>query len=341
MRAALLTGVVLLAANLAAQSPLVTNQTPGNQGNMGGGLYFDLQVHTFVPITQIDTSVGNLGTIPGNLLLEIWLGPSSYVGNLGNPAAWSLAGTALATNYVPSAAYQQVPFTCRFPILLPPGSYGVALRSQNVPPAGTVRWNHAYTNGAGCTSTTIPGSCGNSLHGNAELTLRAGAAQNLFLTGGVFQPRVLAGAIHYGFYSTVAQPYGPGCGNPPLGLLPDLAAPAILGTTARGLLGNCPTPIVLASMGASNAFWNSVPLPLSLAPHGAPGCHLLQSTDLGGWWMPTWFTGPGTAELRFAVPNLPALTGIHVYAQAWGYGPGVNPANLIVSNGLDWTITSQ
>jgi hypothetical protein len=93
-------------------------------------------------------------------------------------------------------------------VTLAPGTYGFAIRS--------VGGNNAYTNGTSCTSTSIPGSCTNTTFSNADLVIRGGAAQNAFLSGGVFQPRMFAGAITYtlgGTPITFAQrePYGKGC----------------------------------------------------------------------------------------------------------------------------------
>jgi hypothetical protein len=93
-------------------------------------------------------------------------------------------------------------------VTLAPGTYGFAIRS--------VGGNNAYTNGTGCTSSSIPGSCPNTSFANADLVIRGGAAQNAFLSGGVFQPRMFAGAITYtlgGTPITFAQrePYGKGC----------------------------------------------------------------------------------------------------------------------------------
>lgn len=213
----LLFASLALAGGLLAQSPLSTGLTANNQGNNGGGLYFNMTITNTLTITQIDSWVGTNGTAAGALALEMWLGPSTYVGNVTNASLWTAVGTATAPAYTPNAAaYQLLSFTMNAPVTLGPGTYGVALKSQSTAPVGTVNWNHAYTNGVTCTSTSIPGSCSNTLHSNADLQIRGGAAQNAFLSGGVFQPRMWGGAIHYTLGGTPVaiaawENYGDGC----------------------------------------------------------------------------------------------------------------------------------
>lgn len=175
-----------IATVAVAQSPLVTLTGGTNQGNVGGGLYFDIQVNTTITITQISTLCG-ANTVAGTGVLDVYLGPSTYLGNVTNPALWTLVSSSVPTTVAPST---MVAFAMASPFGLGPGTYGVALKSNN--------HNFGYTNGAGGTGCgATPGSCTNSLFSNAQLTLRAGAAQNAFLTGGIFTPRVFNGEIHY------------------------------------------------------------------------------------------------------------------------------------------------
>ncbi|MBK8978526.1 MAG: hypothetical protein IPM29_21730 [Planctomycetes bacterium] len=197
---------VALAATVCganAQLSLATLTGGTNQGNVGGGIYFDLQINTTVTITQIDFLCG-ANTVAGTGVLGVWLGPSTYLGNVTNAALWTSVATA-TTTVGPSLVANGVLNT---PIALGPGNYGVALNSS--------AFNHGYTNGLTCSSTTIPGSCSNSLFSNAQMTLRAGAAQNAFLTGSVFTPRVFNGVIRYSLGGTpiaVAawEAFGKGC----------------------------------------------------------------------------------------------------------------------------------
>lgn len=217
MRKLAIVTLAALAATASAQTTLNTGLTAANQGNVGGGLYFDLQVNSTLTITAINTwlNVGSTATpFNANVSWELWLGPSTYVGNVTNPSLWTKVGNTVPQPYTSTGGYAQltnltvVPVPQIAAVTLAPGNYGFAIRS--------IGGNNAYTNGAGCTSSTIPGSCTNTSFGNADLVIRGGAAQNAFLAGGVFQPRMFAGAITYtlgGTPITFAQrePFGKGC----------------------------------------------------------------------------------------------------------------------------------
>ena len=200
-----LVAALAVASIAAAQSPLTTLTGGTNQGNTGNNIFFDLTVNSTITITQIDFLCGAntvAGTGGG---LEILLGPTSYVGNTLNSALWTPVVTLNNLTVAPSTMTNAMLPT---PFALGPGNYGVALRS--------IACNHGYTNGVTCTSTTVPGSCSNSLFSTAELTLRAGANQNTPWITGLNQPRIFNGAIHYtpgGTPIAVAswQTFGPGC----------------------------------------------------------------------------------------------------------------------------------
>jgi hypothetical protein len=190
-----------MCASVPAQSPLATLTGGTNQGNIGGAVYFDLTVTSTVFVTRIDFLCGS-STFAGTGLIDVHLGPPTYVGNTNNPAAWTLAGSATAA-VAPGTVASGTLVT---PLVLGPGSFGVALVSNG--------HNFGYTNGVACTNTTTPGACSNSTFSTAELTLRAGAAQNQFLSGSAFTPRVFNGAIHYIIPSSMSASqtrYGAGC----------------------------------------------------------------------------------------------------------------------------------
>lgn len=131
-------------------------------------------------------------------------------------------------------------------------------------------------------------------------------------------------------------PFGTGCGTPPLALAGVPTAPPSLGTTAQAAITSSPSALAFVALGVSNTTFGPFSLPVSLASIGMPGCDLLQSTEVVG--EPTTPTGVGTANYSFAIPNNTALIGFHLYLQAWAWAPGANPANIIVSNGLDWRV---
>lgn len=140
-------------------------------------------------------------------------------------------------------------------------------------------------------------------------------------------------------WSTVPLPagsltFGVGCGQSPLDLQP--VAPPIVGQFATAELTNAPTSIAVASVGFSDTSFSGFPLPVPLDSYGLAGCDLLISPDIFGYVLGT--AGSGNPEFAFPVPNVARLVGLYVYAQVVCVAPGENTANLIVSNGVRWTI---
>lgn len=186
-----------LSSAALAQSPLSTLNgaaLANNGGNVGGGLYFNLTVSTKITITNLSYFVGTATAANSTSSVDIYLGPATYVGNVTDPSLWTHVGST-APQQVPGQAYTLVsnspvtPVAAAPSVTLCPGTYGIALLSVGA--------SHGYTNPIGCTSNSIPGSCTNSTFQNNELRLDAGAAQNAFLAGGLFQPRIFTGEIHY------------------------------------------------------------------------------------------------------------------------------------------------
>lgn len=202
-----------LAASLAAQcnpGTVTTGLAGGNQGNTGGGIYFDLTITQTITITDINFRAGPTGT-GGTDQMRVYMGPSTWVGNVTNPGLWTEVRQTAATAIVQNATAanpgiltpgQLVDPVSQLPsaLTLGPGSYGIALQSRlNV-------FNHGYSN-------TPPGPW--SSPGN-ELTITTGAAQNAFLSGGVFTPRHWNGEIVYTCGGTPiavasSENFGSGC----------------------------------------------------------------------------------------------------------------------------------
>lgn len=329
------TGALLFAASVVAQSPLQIGLTPSNQGNLGGGLYFDLAVQQAITITQLDSWVGTLGMQAGDLEMEVWLGPASYFGNLTTPGLWTHVATATATGYARATLYASYAFVLAAPLALAPGEYGVALRASAQPTASSVAWNHAYTNGTGCSSSQLPGSCPNTVHGNAEVVVRGGAAQNAFFTAPIFSPRMWSGALHYGLGGQGVQlarlePFGQSCaGGVGTTRLAPRNAPG-LGRDLAADLVDAPSAFTLgfAVYGLSNTAWYYVPLPLELGFYGMPGCR--QYTDI----VATATFGP-QARIEGNVPNAAALSGLRFYVQAVVPDPAApNVVGAVTTNAL-------
>jgi len=131
-----------------------------------------------------------------------------------------------------------------------------------------------------------------------------------------------------------ATAYGAGCGSPALGFVPDTNGRPLLGQTGSATIVNAPTPVAAVAIGGSNQFFGPFALPVTLAGIGMPGCDLWQSSDILG--LGTSPLTPSTLAFSLAIPNVPSLLGSHVYMQAYALAPGVNPLQIIISNGIDW-----
>lgn len=184
---------LLLATGLHAQSPLTTLYASTHYLiSLDGAVYFDLQVHRELSITQIDVNLlPQLGAVGQ---IEVHLRPGTWVGHSTATGDWTLAGSGPV---IAVGIDQPSPCVLAAPIGLPPGSYGIALRHRGVAPMYT------FT----LTSRTYQ---------NAELTLTAGGASTLPFGGQQFPGRVWNGAIHYApgggpFTIATATPHGQGC----------------------------------------------------------------------------------------------------------------------------------
>lgn len=128
--------------------------------------------------------------------------------------------------------------------------------------------------------------------------------------------------------------YGAGCpgpaGVPHLGNIAG-SLPRI-GTTLHLQLTNLPPSFInvpIGFFGFDAASWNGLPLPLSLAPLGFPGCSSLLApasseglTNVGG-----------VAAWDVPLPMNALALGAHVYFQAAVLVPGWNPGGFVFSNG--------
>ena len=233
--------VCSLAATALAQSPLASNNAPNNLGNVGGGVYFDIRVGANnVQWDQIAwVPAGLAAASTGMESIDIYMGPSTWEGNTTDASAWTLIRTsAIVDLNATGLGMMSIPATLLDPNTLQPSPicldadtcYGIALVATN----GASGFSHNYTNGdVACPLTAGAGIgiCpvdpavpipvvigGNQSQQTNELRFEGGAAQNAFLTGGLFCPRVWNGEIHYSSTPCgtpiaigTAEPYGVGC----------------------------------------------------------------------------------------------------------------------------------
>ena len=122
--------------------------------------------------------------------------------------------------------------------------------------------------------------------------------------------------------------YGASCGP----LLSAIGTPSI-GEMLTVYLDALPAGTLVPGLaiGLSDATFGGAPLPLSLAPLGAPGCWLHHDAvvQVGAGMQ---FFGT-TGQALIAVPSNPAVVGFAFYLQGWGFAPSFNAFGVATSNG--------
>jgi hypothetical protein len=197
-----LSGLVLTTLASAQVCSLGQPLTSPNQGNPGGGLYFNLTINTTVTFNSV-TYVASEVSATGSSSFNMFVGPATWVNNVGaNPGPWTLIG---ATTPVPiTTGVDTVCVGVLNPaganpgtVTFGPGTYGVALQA--------VGHSWGYQNGA--FTFNAP---------NNDFSVATGGASNAFLTLPTFSPRSINGSIAYTLGGTVMPfarrtPYGAGC----------------------------------------------------------------------------------------------------------------------------------
>jgi hypothetical protein len=177
--------LAVLAASFAPQASaqsLTTLFSHNNDGDIGGGVFFDMSIINPNPLTfyQIASNIGDDAPALENGTLDVWVTDlgDTYVGNESSFSAWTLvsSGSGISAGVDNPTIIDIADFT------LSPGKYGIALVAGST-------WDHAYTNGNGS----------NQSFSNSDLTLQLGSAKNLpfIATGIVFSPRVWNGTLYY------------------------------------------------------------------------------------------------------------------------------------------------
>ena len=136
----------------------------------------------------------------------------------------------------------------------------------------------------------------------------------------------------------IAQPYGVGCGNPPLAATEDPNARPLLGGTLGIDIANVPVGFAFVCVGWSNREFAGAPLPMSLAGIGMPECDLRQSLDVLS--LPCSSTSATTARFETVLPTGPQFLGVRLFLQPWALAPGQNAFGGIMSNGIAVTVGS-
>ncbi|PKA83570.1 putative secreted protein (Por secretion system target) [Ulvibacter sp. MAR_2010_11] len=162
-----------------ASGSLATLYDANNGGSFGGAVYFDVTVGPEdINVTDIDLNTAEFGAFS----VQVYTLVGTYVGNTGNPGAWTLSatgtGTANGLNVASSANLDT-------PIVMASGTtYGMALVMD-------ASHGHDYS---GTGSDPSPGQ---TSYSNADLALSLGSASNAPFDGSPFTPRIFNGEIHY------------------------------------------------------------------------------------------------------------------------------------------------
>src|SRR5262245_2199929 len=127
--------------------------------------------------------------------------------------------------------------------------------------------------------------------------------------------------------------YGTSCGQPLLGVMQGSHSWPLLGATFRSYVVGVPANVAFLALGLSNTTLGGTDLPQPLGQFGMPGCYLLQ--DLFQMALLCTSVNAATAQHDLAIPGDATLAGLRVYLQAWAPAPGVNPAGLVASHGLE------
>jgi hypothetical protein len=167
--------------SVATAQNLNTLYATNNGGSVGGIVFFDVTVGgSGLAVTSFDTATP--APVASTFGFTVYVCPTTYAGNETNSAAWTVASTGIGTAggvNQPSHVVLDKPF-----YLNPNASYGMAIVLASL---GQTSQAHDYTDGNGS----------NQNHGNADLKISAGAAQNVPFVGAPFTPRVWNGTIYY------------------------------------------------------------------------------------------------------------------------------------------------
>ena len=156
-----------------APSGLVSVFASNNGGAIGGAIYMDLTVTNSVYLSELDVNTNQGAGAELNLTVYRTALGGTYAGNETNTAVWSPVSHGRG---IADAADMPSRMTLDHPILLSPGTYGLAIVAQD--------FAHRYTNGS-------------NLYNDANVSLTTGTATNSPFTGSVFTPRTGNVELYY------------------------------------------------------------------------------------------------------------------------------------------------
>ncbi|MBN2492692.1 MAG: hypothetical protein JXQ29_17730 [Planctomycetes bacterium] len=267
--------VLVLAGLATAQPSFITTMFASNNGGSTDWVnMFDVNIinPSGLQILSLDVNISSTSTFA----IAVYVTPNTYVGNDGNPAAWTKVSTG---NGVGKGTDVPAPVDVT-DFILAPGSYGMGIHYTGV--------SMRYTNGTGT----------NQNYQNADIALQLGLVRGGFFTGSTFTPRVWNGTIYYMPAVTLT---GSGSGAPGTNLDFALSAGSDAGLGYQ--MGS--------SFGTGPILIDSRKLELSLDDLlvlSASGALPTVFQNYAGVLDPS-----GKAAARLSIPNLPVLKGIRIY----------------------------
>ncbi|QNJ98286.1 HYR domain-containing protein [Constantimarinum furrinae] len=172
-------GPVTVTASGGAPVPATLN-TGFAGGNRSFGNFFDINALNDATVQSFDINSENGAGI--NLELEIYAKSGTWVGNETNAAAWTLLTTTTVTT---NAVNTPTPLNLTLNYVMAAGeTHAFYIRPTDPTGVGGLE----YTNGTGV---------GNVWASDANIEFLEGGAKDSFTAGGLFQPRVFNGNIHY------------------------------------------------------------------------------------------------------------------------------------------------
>ncbi|MBL8724053.1 MAG: PKD domain-containing protein [Planctomycetes bacterium] len=308
-------------------SPAAATAVPflGGNGTSGAayvGNMFDLVVTNSSGITVCALTQG-IYNYSGPFQADVYVTEGSYLGKEANPGAWRLvasgSGVSAGGPVTPSTPY---PVALNAPFHLPAGNYGMVVFLSR--PGGAM--NVSYTNGPQGPIVTpdvtfFPNPAG-----------APGRVSTTLFTGTGIVSRCWNGTLHYSTRNNGDLAgfgfFAPGCaGTLPVSRMVQNRMPA-LGTTMTVTLNNLPQSAALLLTGFSRTASPFGPLPLNLAPYGAPGCTGRVSPDASLFL----FGAGNTVTWNLSVPVSLGLIGVQMYNQALVLDPGFNALGAVLSD---------
>lgn len=311
------------------QSPnQVATITAGGTATSGGGLAwpgieFDISVTNPQGITVCAISLP-VTTTAGMVDFDFDVTEGSYVGKETSPLLWSLG----SIGYVPSVPTPTsnvilTPLVLSTPVYLAPGNYGISV------------WVNDFVG----SSTLISSPGPSQTYGNADVLINPNPAA----APGVVYPDWFSGTpvpnqavnaiLHYTPVGTYGEPgfgyFGGGCagstGSP--ARIFAVSPPTLGGTLVMDVV-DVPLDVAFMTLGLSRTLSSVGPLPIDLAPVGAPGCIARVSTDITG----IVFGSFMQVQWSLPVPNQIAFLGLPFYVQGYPLDPTANAFGVTASH---------